>query len=180
MVTRLDGQIVLALHGWAASSPVLAFLVTIIAEDGPFLLPIFLGVLWFWRSRDRSTNRRAVLAGGISVGVALVLMVLLGFLIDRPRPFVELGFIPLFPHGSDSSFPSDHTLIGEALVGPLLWLRPRVGIGPALWALLVGFARVAAGIHFPSDILLSVLLASGPSAVGLLVARLLGWRPAYP
>ena len=60
---------------------------------------------------------------------------------------------------ADSSFPSDHTLTGVALIGPLLWALPRAGRLLLAWALIVGAARVAAGLHHPSDILGSVALA---------------------
>jgi undecaprenyl-diphosphatase len=72
-----------------------------------------------------------------------------------------LGFAPLVPHAPDSSFPSDHTLVGVALAGALLFRAPRVGVCLVTLAVLVGFARVAVGVHYPSDIaVLALALAA--------------------
>jgi undecaprenyl-diphosphatase len=147
---------------------VISFLVVAVAERGLYLLPIALAAIWFWPAADRLTRRRAVLAGLISALVAGLMILTLGSVVERARPFVALGFPPLFPHGTDSSFPSDHTLLSAALAGPLLVIRTRIGAWLTLWALLIGFARVAAGVHYPSDVLGSVFLAALPSAVGLL------------
>jgi len=169
----LEPQIVIALHRWAVAQPIRSFLVVMLAEGGVFLLPLVLGALWFRPRSDRSSRRQALLAGAISFALALVLVAALSHAVQRPRPFVVLGFQPLFGHGADSSFPSDHTLLGMALVGPLLWLRPRLGVWLALWAACVGLARVACGVHFPSDVVASALLAAAPTAVGLLGASFL-------
>jgi undecaprenyl-diphosphatase len=166
----MDNLIVLALHQLATSSPILSTVTVAIAEGGIFLLPLILWLVWVLPGDDRTRSRTAVIAGAISIGCALLLSILLGVVIDRPRPFVALAFTPLFPHGADSSFPSDHTLLGEALVGPLVVLRRRVGIPAALCGLVVGFGRVAAGVHFPSDIVLSAALAAVPTSVGLGIA----------
>ena len=91
--------------------------------------------------------------------VAFLLGLVLERTLSRPRPFVELGFQPLFAHAADSSFPSDHTLAGVALVGPLLGPARRLGVVLVVWALVVGLARVAAGVHYPSDVLGSAVLA---------------------
>ena len=46
-----------------------------------------------------------------------------------------------------------------------------------LVALIVGLARVAAGLHFPSDVLGSALLAALPAAAGLSLETALAGTP---
>jgi undecaprenyl-diphosphatase len=163
----LDEIGVLTLYHWASASAVLARLTAMLAEDGIVLLPIALATLWFLPRRGAAERREVLVACGISLTMALVLVGVMSLLFDRARPFVALGISPLVPHDADSSFPSDHTLVGVALIGPLLWCRLRIGGWLMLWALCVGAARVAAAIHYPTDILGSALVAVVPTVIGL-------------
>lgn len=170
----MDSQIVLALYHWAAASAVISALVVAIAQYAIFLLPLAVVVIWFWPGADTPARRQAVLAALVSGAIAVVLVVVVGHLVVRARPFVVLGLTPLFPHAIDSSFPSDHELGSMAVALPILWARPRIGIWLTIWALLIGFARVASAVHWPTDILGSMAIAVVPAVVGLvLVAAVL-------
>ena len=175
----MDQHIVVVLNQWAGSQPAVSHLAVLVAEDGIALLPLLLGVLWLWPGAESGARRSVLLACAVSFALAAVAVVWLeaGHVIQRPRPFVALPITALVSHAADSSFPSDHTLLGAALSLPLLLRRPRLGVWPFLWALLIGFARVAVGIHYPSDILGSAVLAVLPSAVGLAVAPTLTRMP---
>jgi undecaprenyl-diphosphatase len=153
-----DQALVALLHDVVASQPVAGTIARVIAEYGIFVLPAALIVVW--ASADgMSRPRQGVLTGCVAALIAFGLGLVLERTLGRPRPFVELGFTPLIAHVADSSFPSDHMLTGVALIGPLLWTLPRIGWLLLLWAVIVGAARVAAGLHHPSDILGSVALA---------------------
>ena len=160
----MDAAIALQLHQLATSQPGLAALVVALANYGIFLLPLSVILIWF-RPETTENVRRALVVGLVSAVVAFGVGLILERTLTRPRPFVELGFQPLFPHAADSSFPSDHTLVGVALVGGLLWTDRRGGIVLLVWALIVGLARSAAGVHFPSDVLGSAVLALALDAV---------------
>jgi lipid A 4'-phosphatase len=79
---------------------------------------------------------------------------------DPPREYV-----PVWLRGSgeeDSSFPSGHAAVGFYLMAPAFVCyrrRPRLATGFLLLGLacgsVIGLARIAAGAHFPSDILWS-------------------------
>ncbi|MEN6458644.1 MAG: phosphatase PAP2 family protein [Thermoguttaceae bacterium] len=64
------------------------------------------------------------------------------------------------------SFPSAHMATAVGLAAALVWLYPRGRIVFPLLAVLVGFQRIAAGAHYPSDVLVG-------AAVGCLVGALL-------
>ncbi|MBV8717843.1 MAG: phosphatase PAP2 family protein [Chloroflexi bacterium] len=163
----MDTSLAFALHAAALATPWLAGLAVAFANYGVFVLPVAL-VLLGWR---RPELRRAVATGIIAGGVAFGLGLVLERVLSRPRPFVELAFEPLLPHAADSSFPSDHTLVGVALVGALAFARPRIGLWLLAWALLVGIARVVAGLHFATDIIGSALLALAIDALVWVVLR---------
>jgi len=98
-----------------------------------------------------------ILMVALPLGYALARLA--GLLFSHNQPFAVDGFEPLIPHAVDNSFPSDHTVISG--VFSLTAFLANRHIGLVLWALtlLVGAARVSAGLHYPVDIVVGVLLA---------------------
>ncbi len=103
-------------------------------------------------------NRLALLAV-VSLAVGYALARVAGLFFSHPQPFAQEGFTPLVPHDIDNSFPSDH-MLASSILASVAWIAD-VRSGLALWilAFLIGFARVAAGLHYLVDILASLLLA---------------------
>jgi hypothetical protein len=91
---------------------------------------------------------------------------------DRARPFVaHPGEVHLFPgQAADASFPSDHATASMAIAVAFL-LRGRFfwGVLTLVFAAILDFGRVAAGLHYPIDVFAG-------AAVGALGALLL-WAP---
>lgn len=165
----MDSVIAIALNQLASSSTILTQVDVLLAERAIFLVPLVLATLWLWPGRSQANRRRAVVAGILAGLLALAIVVALDLThpLYRARPFTILPVTPLFSHKADSSFPSDHTLIAIAAFGPLLFHRPRLGAWAVLGALVIGFARVAGGVHFPTDILGSALMALLLSAIAV-------------
>lgn len=114
-----------------------------------------------WGERfSAGKSRFQVLALGVLAIIlsrGVVANLLQNFL-ESPRPFAALGIEPLFNHIAVSSLPSGHMalLMPIALTGFLL--SRRTGWWAVLLTLLVGLARVMAGVHWPSDILAGILI----------------------
>jgi len=87
-------------------------------------------------------------------------------LIDRDRPFTTYPYIEKLSTGGDSSFPSGHTLEAFAVAAAvsLLFRRKKIIVTVYLWAVLVGYSRMALGVHYPGDVL-----------GGMLIGTLVGW-----
>jgi undecaprenyl-diphosphatase len=66
--------------------------------------------------------------------------------------------VPLFLHGGMDSFPSGHAMFFGALAMSLFFVHKRMGYLYFVVALIVGLARIAAGVHFPVDIFVSYIL----------------------
>ena len=89
----------------------------------------------------------------LSFGVAGILARILKELIQHSRPFFELSDIHTLFIKTTYSFPSEHAAFFGALAVAMGRENKRAGYAFLVFALLIGFARVAAGVHFPGDIL---------------------------
>jgi undecaprenyl-diphosphatase len=77
----------------------------------------------------------------------------LKYLIHADRPFIKLqNVVALFPE-SGYSFPSGHATFFMALAVILYFSHKKTGYIFMLFALIIGLARIIAGVHFPVDIL---------------------------
>ena len=145
MRTALGDQIMLGIASTA----------TILPITGLFLL---LGI-YLWKKQQRVWAIWGI--GNLIVvsGIGQVMK----WLIQRPRPVLEAGMV------RDSySFPSGHTLLAVTLVTTCLlftrFLFKKKGLLAILggsFILLVIFSRFYLGVHYPSDTLASICLASG-------------------
>jgi undecaprenyl-diphosphatase len=85
---------------------------------------------------------------------------LLKLLIHSARPFVEFDYVrPLFAENG-YSFPSGHATFFAAIAVSLFFTHKRAGYFFIVSALLIGLARIIAGVHFPIDILGGFVLGS--------------------
>ena len=81
------------------------------------------------------------------------------YFFSNPRPFLVLDSVNLlFEYGGNDSFPSGHTTFFAALATMFLFYSRRLGLLLLFLAFVIGLARVAAGIHWPIDIMGSFLL----------------------
>lgn len=80
--------------------------------------------------------------------------------LSAPRPFA-LGLCPNhLNHGERGGMPSTHAAVMGCLAGalsPWMAMWPELALMPAI-AALTGWARVQAGAHFPSDVLVGLAL----------------------
>jgi membrane-associated phospholipid phosphatase len=102
-------------------------------------------------------------AARMLAAVALVYLAseVLGAVWPRQRPFARLSTIEaLVSHAGGRSFPSRHVASGLAMAAIGGGAHPRLGLGMAAVAWLLGVSRVAAGLHYPSDVLAGAALGS--------------------
>jgi len=118
-----------------------------------WLIYISSGVLPYLWVRGK---RRGLVRTLVSVAAAMVVERGLGILFRVPRPFVAGGFDPLVPIPLDdyyASFPSGHATFMSALGMAVFLSEKWAGVVVFVLAILTGVGRVAAGVHYPVDIL---------------------------
>lgn len=147
-------------------------IITLFGEGGIFWIAWAVLLLIFPKTRKI----------GWSMGVALLLgvvicNVIMKPLVARPRPYdFQLErfqrTIPLLIEAQhDYSFPSGHTIACfEASVALLLWDK-RMGIPAFILAILVSFSRLYLYVHYPSDVIVSVILGTAFAFIGTFVVK---------
>ena len=89
----------------------------------------------------------------LSVFIAWISAILLKLVFQVPRPFLALkDVMPLF-QPTDYSFPSGHSALFMAIAVAIFMYHKENGYVFFVFALMIGFARIIAGVHYPLDIL---------------------------
>lgn len=156
----MDLSIFNALHGIAGKWRFLDWLLIFTGKLLPYIAALAVVILIFkiggWKNRwfVFAESSLAIIGGwGIINRVVQ-------YFYHRLQPFVNFSFEPVFAHKITASFPSDHATVLAALATVFLFYNR--GFGYVLWgvAAAVGFARIASGLHWPSDVLVGLLIGS--------------------
>lgn len=163
----MNNDIFFFFYNFAHQSETFDKVVIFTAETLPYIVIILAGLfLLFYRK----SWRELFLVFGSS-GLAYVVSKILKILIHADRPFVEFSNVQaLFPE-SGFAFPSSHMIFFSALAVAIFLLHKKAGYVFILFALLIGLARIVAGVHFPFDILGGFILGAGISYLVAYLAK---------
>lgn len=153
----IDLSLFRILNSLAGASKFFDFMVVFFATYAPFFVAATIVVMIL---AERNWRKRVYEIAF----VALTLLLSRGFIAEtirffynRPRPFVVLeGVTQLIQKSAaEPAFPSGHATFFFAFVAAYYILGHRRGWGHVLFAgtVLMGIARVIAGVHYPLDIL---------------------------
>jgi membrane-associated phospholipid phosphatase len=158
-LAALDACATAATNGASRRNPAARRIVAVLAERLAAVEVGLMGLLLVG-GRPRSVARM-LLAVGLVYGASEAL----GRLWPRDRPFERCEAIEaLVEHTSGRSFPSRHVASGLAMAAIGQRAHPGVGRLMTLVAALLGTMRVAAGLHYPSDVV-------GGAILGIVVGR---------
>ena len=156
-------------------------IVTLFGEGGIFW--IAWAVLMLVLPKTRKT--------GIAMAIALIMGVLicnvtLKPLIGRPRPYdyqlehfgVTIKLLIDAQH--DYSFPSGHTIASFEAAVALLLNDKRMGIPAMVIAVLVTFSRLYLYVHYPTDVILSIIVGTAFAFIGNALAGKIADRLPAP
>jgi len=163
------------LNNLAAHNPTLRLLATVLAKYGVFFYALLL--VWLWVTRTNDRHRGILLLAVAACAFALGTNAVLNIITPRPRPFLTLPATVLVTPPHDPSFPSDHAAIASAVsANLLLGGEPEWGALALLVAIVIGAARVAVGVHYPSDIIGGLMV--GAAFAFVFLAFYTSLRPA--
>jgi len=137
---------------------------------------LIVGLLAFayWLKAPKKEKVRLIVFGAIAAIVTMVLVKVGAALYFDPRPFVTHHVVPLYPHGADNGFPSDHTVLTAFIALTIFSSSKRIGITLLVMSVLIGLSRILGHIHSPIDIIGSLLFAlAGYGAAILLTPYIL-------
>ncbi len=164
---QLDLSLLLLLNHLGAEGAVREVIIRVAATG---LMYALLGIVFYLGLR-RPEGGRVLHAALVSAGVAVLVGKILNQVFERQRPSVafpdQVRHIALAVR--PDSFPSIHATGGFGLIGAVLFGRyRRVGLLMLVLGLLMIAARVAAGVHWPSDVL-------GGAVLGMATAGFFAW-----
>lgn len=151
--------------------PALYWLSILLSQYVIFALAALVGVLGFGehRRKDRAYAYGTAWAALLALGSSLVI----GWFVKRPRPFTLPDIVSrIKPPFTEYSFPSSHSAVAFAIAASLTLAHPWLGAIAFVLAALVAAARVAVGVHFPTDVLAG-------AALGIFCALLIHWYRVY-
>ena len=93
-------------------------------------------------------------------------------LVHEPRPYTVLPAAQvLVTRSADYAFPSDHAVMAGAVAAGVWLVSRRLGYLATVAALLMAFARVYVGAHWPGDVLVGLVVGAAVAVVGYLLVR---------
>jgi undecaprenyl-diphosphatase len=126
---------------------------------------IIIVALWQWWRLAPLQQKEMMFLALIALPLSYIMAKIGSLVYFDPRPFVVEHFVPLIAHANDNGFPSDHTLISAAFASVVYWSAKRLGWVLLAASLLVGLSRVAAGVHYLTDVAGSLAIAFGVTAL---------------
>ncbi|MGH8862218.1 MAG: phosphatase PAP2 family protein [Jatrophihabitantaceae bacterium] len=133
-----------------------------------YAVGVALAVLLYQQARRKHWITIAAVALGLVA--AFVFGLIAAAVHPEQRPFTTHPRIHLLvSHAAGGSFPSDHATAAFAIaLAVIVFVSARWGLALFVTAVVIGFARVYDGLHYPGDIGGGLLVA----AVGVAVAAL--------
>ncbi len=149
-------QLFFFFNGFAGRSIFLDSVIVFFANTLPFILIGF--TLVYFVFIRRSAKRLGLITFATLIA-AFITEILKWSVFRHPRPFAGLeNVVQLIQITAFDSFPSQHATIFAALATGMFIYDRKAGVLYIVFAVLIGIARIMAGVHYPLDILTGFLI----------------------
>ena len=155
-------------------------IITMLGDAGIFWIAV--SVLLIFTKKYRKTGFAAAFA--LMMGLVVCNMILKPT-IARIRPYdfqleyfgKEIQLLAGAMH--DFSFPSGHTIASFEACTALMLGDKKLGIPATLLAILIAFSRLYLYVHYPTDVIASIILGTIFGIIGHLLAKNLNFRSPF-
>ncbi|MEJ5300187.1 MAG: undecaprenyl-diphosphatase [Thermodesulforhabdaceae bacterium] len=150
--------------------PIVSKLAVFFAQFGPYILLFSFALVWLFIEKPR---RLVLVESIVAAVIGLVLNWFIGLVYYHPRPFLMGLCDPLFPHAPDASFPSDHATLLFSIALYVLLPKRWISFGTFCLAvaILTSWGRIYSCIHFPFDIVGSLMVGLISAEVAHFLAK---------
>ena len=157
--------------------PLVGSVVVEFSNWGVALFGVLAVGLWLLSPPGDTRWKRACAAGLSAAALGLLANQVVSHVLGRARPMRPRRHRPPAPRSADPSFPSDHATAALAIAFGVFFVSRRAGSFFLAFAVLVSVSRVLAGMHYPTDVLASLVVAVSP---GFVTARVAMGRVLVP
>ena len=136
------------------------------AKYGLGVFAILMLIAWWYARRQPDRVMASALLAPVLAVLAFVINQPVAGAIGEERPYNKFpNALVLLVKGHDWSFPSDHAILGGAVTLTLFYVSKRLGFIALAFALLMAFARVYVGVHYPQDVVVGLIEGAAIAAV---------------
>lgn len=154
----IDVKIFYFFNNLAGQWPVLDQLFVFFGYYFPyFLAAAFLLILYFFKYSNRERWQMFLTVAISTIVARFGVVSFIRLFYQRPRPFLEYPVHQLIAK-NEFSFPSGHAAFFFAMAVAIYFYNKKWGAWFFAGAVLISLARVAAGIHYPTDILAGAII----------------------
>lgn len=152
----LNQEIFISINSLAGEDRLMDMIAIVIGEYLPYLFIIIEVWLYFF-----AKYKKEALLAFYSMLLGLGINQLIGLIYSHPRPFMDSLGRTLVSHTAENSFPSDHTTFMASIAFALLFMKNsrKLGLFLVIFATIGGLCRVYIGVHYPFDILGSLVVS---------------------
>lgn len=149
-------------YNFANQNTILDSVIIFFADTFPYVVVILAGLFLLfhheiWRAENPFRvfleKKKEIILVFVSAFGAYFLSVVLKNIFHTLRPFVLLPQVSSLFGESGFAFPSGHASFFSALAFAIFFMHKKAGYVFMFFALIIGVARITAGVHFPIDIL---------------------------
>lgn len=162
----------IAANLWCPVLDVVMPIITLLGDAGIFWIAV--AVLFMITKKHRKTGIGMMLA--LMMGL-LICNIWLKPTVARIRPYdfqmeYFLKEIPLLAGGMhDFSFPSGHTIASFEAAVVILLNNRKLGVPAMILAFLIAFSRLYLYVHYPTDVIFSIILGTALAFLGNWLAQ---------
>ena len=153
-----DINLFLHIFGWNGRSYIDLFMKLMTRIGDGFLYPV-LGVMILLLDWDKGLN--TILSGILAFAIELPIYKIIKSKTTRLRPYEAIpGIINLVRAPDKYSFPSGHTAAAFIMAIIIGSVFPVLALPMIILASLIGISRIYLGVHYPTDVLVGMIVGT--------------------